>query len=424
MTPEIKNRIEQIRQGEAPKGYISNLKLIFPADWKYCQVKEVATVSSGSTPSRNNPEYWNGGIPWVTTGELENGHIVSTIESISKKAVKKLNLAVYPKGTLLMAMYGQGKTRGTVAMLEIDATVNQACAAISPKGGSEKFLFFQLQNAYEDIRKLSNTGNQENLNADIIKTFRVLWAPNPEQQKIAAILTTQDKIIELKENLLTEKQRQKKYLVQQLLTGKKRLPGFADPWKKIKLCQVLTERTEKNEKQHLHICSVAVQKGVVDQVEHLGRSYAAADTSNYGAVYHGDIIYTKSPTGDFPYGIIKQSQLNKKVAVSPLYGIYKPISFAMGYLLHTYFGYAINAKNYLLPVVQKGAKNTINITNSRFISNSLYLPMDPKEQSALAEVFTVADKEIRLLQQSLEQEKQKKKALMQLLLTGIVRVNV
>ena len=174
MTPEIKNRIEQIRQGEAPKGYISNLKLIFPADWKYCQVKEVATVSSGSTPSRNNPEYWNGGIPWVTTGELENGHIVSTIESISKKAVKKLNLAVYPKGTLLMAMYGQGKTRGTVAMLEIDATVNQACAAISPKGGSEKFLFFQLQNAYEDIRKLSNTGNQENLNADIIKTFMEL----------------------------------------------------------------------------------------------------------------------------------------------------------------------------------------------------------------------------------------------------------
>lgn len=73
-----------------------------------------------------------------------------------------------------MAMYGQGKTRGTVAMLEIDATVNQACAAISPKEGSTKFLFFQLQNAYENIRKLSNIGNQENLNADIIKTFMEL----------------------------------------------------------------------------------------------------------------------------------------------------------------------------------------------------------------------------------------------------------
>lgn len=70
----------------------------------------------------------------------------------------------------LMAMYGQGKTRGTVAILEIDAAVNQACAAITVKDGKSKFLFYQLKNSYQDIRKLSNTGNQENLNADIIKT--------------------------------------------------------------------------------------------------------------------------------------------------------------------------------------------------------------------------------------------------------------
>jgi len=99
-------------------------------------------------------------------------------------------------------------------------------------------------------------------------------------------------------------------------------------------------------------------------------------------------------------------------------------SFAMGYLLHTYFGYAVNTKNYLFPVVQKGAKNTINITNSGFLSNKLYLPMDQLEQLALAKIFSTADKEIYLLQQDLVQEKQKKKALMQLLLTGIVRVNV
>lgn len=424
MTPEIKNRIDQIRRGEKPEGYIQDRKALIPDGWEYCPIKDVATVSSGSTPARNNPEYWNGTVPWVTTGELESGHIFSTIESVSKQAVENLNLTIYPKGTLLMAMYGQGKTRGTVAMLGIDATINQACAAIAPKRGEAKFLFFQLQNAYEDIRKLSNTGNQENLNADIIKTFRILWAPGCEQQKIAEILTTQDKIIELKEKLISEKQWQKKHLMQQLLTGKKRLPGFDSPWKKMKLNQVLTERTEKNEDQHLRICSVAVQKGVVDQVEHLGRSYAAADTSHYSVTHYGDIVYTKSPTGNFPYGIVKQSQVKENVAVSPLYGVYKPISFELGYLLHTYFGYTVNAKNYLLPVIQKGAKNTINITNSGFISNSLYLPTDQQEQSALAEIFIAADKEIELLQQSLEQEKQKKKALMQLLLTGIVRVSL
>ena len=95
-----------------------------------------------------------------------------------------------------------------------------------------------------------------------------------EQQKIAEILSAQDKIVRVKEKLLAEKQRQKKYLMQQLLSGKKRLPGFDGEWKNVKLSEVLLERKEKNVGQDHRICSVAVQKGVVDQIEHLGRSYA------------------------------------------------------------------------------------------------------------------------------------------------------
>lgn len=229
-------------------------------------------------------------------------------------------------------------------------------------------------------------------------------------------------MIELKEKRLAEKQRQKKYLMQQLLTGKKRLPGFSGEWKNIKLCEVLSERKEKNVEQNLRICSVAVQKGVVDQVEHLGRSYAANDTSNYSVAHYGDIIYTKSPTGDFLYGIVKQNLLQETVAVSPLYGVFTPLTFGLGYFLHTYFQSAICARNYLLPIVQKGAKNTINITNDTFISSKLYLPLDVEEQKAIADTFIAADREIELLRQDIRQEKQKKKALMQLLLTGIVRV--
>ena len=250
----------------------------------------------------------------------------------------------------------------------------------------------------------------------------IALADDPEQKKIAEILTAQDKVIELKEKRLAEKERQKKYLMQQLLTGKKRFPGFEGEWRKVKLKEVLFERKEKNIAQDHRICSVAVQKGVVDQVEHLGRSYAAADTSNYGVAHYGDIIYTKSPTGDFPYGIIKQSHMHEDVAVSPLYGIYEPACYELGYILHTYFSYAINCSNYLLPIIQKGAKNTINISNDVFVSKSLYLPTDYEEQQALAQIFITADKEIALLRQDLEREKQKKKALMQLLLTGIVRV--
>ena len=422
MTPEIKQRIEQIRRGEVPEGYVKKRKVVIPQQWGLPQIKDIASISSGSTPNRNNSEYWNGNIAWVTTGELSSGHVNHTSELITVKAVKETKMRIYPQGTLLMAMYGQGKTRGTVAILEIDAAVNQACAAITVKDGKSKFLFYQLKNSYQDIRKLSNTGNQENLNADIIKTYQVPWAPGEEQERISTILTTQDKVIELKEKRLAEKQRQKKYLMQQLLTGKKRLPGFSGEWKNIKLCEVLSERKEKNVEQNLRICSVAVQKGVVDQVEHLGRSYAANDTSNYSVAHYGDIIYTKSPTGDFLYGIVKQNLLQETVAVSPLYGVFTPLTFGLGYFLHTYFQSAICARNYLLPIVQKGAKNTINITNDTFISSKLYLPLDVEEQKAIADTFIAADREIELLQQDIEQEKQKKKALMQLLLTGIARV--
>lgn len=424
MTPEIKQRIEQIRRGEVPEGYVKKRKVVIPQQWGLPQIKDIASISSGSTPNRNNSEYWNGNIAWVTTGELSSGHVNHTSELITVKAVKETKMRIYPQGTLLMAMYGQGKTRGTVAILEIDAAVNQACAAITVKDGESKFLFYQLKNSYQDIRKLSNTGNQENLNADIIKTYQVPWAPDEEQERISTILTTQDKVIELKEKRLAEKQRQKKYLMQQLLTGKKRLPGFSGAWKNIKLCEVLSERKEKNIEQNLRICSVAVQKGVIDQIEHLGRSYAASDTSNYSVAHYGDIIYTKSPTGDFLYGIVKQNLLQETVAVSPLYGVFTPMTFGLGYFLYTYFQSAICAQNYLLPIVQKGAKNTINITNDTFISSKLYLPLDVEEQKAIADTFIAADREIDLLRQDIEQEKQKKKALMQLLLTGIVRVTV
>lgn len=262
-----------------------------------------------------------------------------------------------------------------------------------------------------------NVSNEDLLN---------LTLPAPvlrEQQKIAEILITQDKVIELKEKRIAQKQRQKKYLMQQLLTGKKRLKGFSGEWKKQKLSEVLKERKEKNVAEDLLICSVAVQKGVIGQIEHLGRSYAATDTSNYSVVGFGDIVYTKSPTGDFPYGIIKQSHIQDNVAVSPLYGVYIPVNYWLGYILHTYFQYAVNATNYLLPIVHKGAKNTINISNEVFLSNSLYLPMDEEEQKRISELFIVVDREISLLQKDLEQEKLKKKALMQLLLTGIVRVS-
>ena len=426
MTPEIKQRIDKICHGEVPEGYQRTFLGIAPKSWDKSRIDKICRLSSGSTPRRDAVENFAGDILWVTSGELKRRTIEDTREKISETAVVNSHLEIYDPGTVVIAIYGleAAGIRGTVSIIGKQCTISQACMAFTEFKGidNEFFYYWYLNNGQVIGLRYAQGTKQQNLSTDIVGSFPICFPSQGEQQKIAAILTTQDKVIELKEKRLAEKQRQKKYLMQQLLTGKKRLPGFSGAWKNIKLCEVLSERKEKNIEQNLRICSVAVQKGVIDQIEHLGRSYAASDTSNYSVAHYGDIIYTKSPTGDFLYGIVKQNLLQETVAVSPLYGVFTPMTFGLGYFLHTYFQSAICAQNYLLPIVQKGAKNTINITNDTFISSKLYLPLDVEEQKAIADPFMAADREIDLLRQDIEQEKQKKKALMQLLLTGIVRV--
>ena len=423
MTPEIEQRIEQIRRGEVPEGYEKKRTVVIPQQWRLPQIKDIASISSGSTPNRNNSEYWNGNIAWVTTGELSSGHVNHTSELITVKAVKETKMRIYPQGTLLMAMYGQGKTRGTVAILEIDAAVNQACAAITVKDGKSKFLFYQLKNSYQDIRKLSNTGNQENLNADIIKTYQVPWAPDEEQERISTILTTQDRVIELKEKRLAEKQRQKKYLMQQLLTGKKRLPGFSGEWKANCLRNITTRHTKRNTIGNTNVLTISAQYGLINQAEFFNKAVASDDKSNYFLLEKGDFAYNKSYSNGYPFGAIKRLTRYEVGIVSPLYICFRIKDGSVsGEYLEQYFEAGL-MNHEIQAFAQEGARNhgLLNIAVDDFFNLKILLP-SPEEQTAIAEVLSAADREIELLQQDIEQEKQKKKALMQLLLTGIVRV--
>jgi type I restriction enzyme S subunit len=161
------------------------------------------------------------------------------------------------------------------------------------------------------------------------------------------------------------------------------------------LSSVLSERIALNTAQY-QVHSVSVTQGVINQVEYLGRSFAAKDTSNYHVVKYGDIVYTKSPTGDFPYGIVKQSYIADNVAVSPLYGVYKPNSITLGMILHHYFLSPVNAQNYLHKLIQKGAKNTINITNQRFLENSIPLPMKSIDIERLATLLQLYDAKLAM----------------------------
>lgn len=216
-----------------------------------------------------------------------------------------------------------------------------------------------------------------------MENFKFSLPTVAEQRKISKILfllderiATQNKIIEKLESLI-------KGIVYQAKIGGVR----QNTWQKKELRKVLQERNEKNTKGY-EVCSVSVTQGVVNQIEYLGRSFAAKDTLHYNVVKYGDIVYTKSPTGDFPYGIVKRSNIRYNVAVSPLYGVYEPVNDNIGIILHFYFMQPSNALNYLHPLIQKGAKNTINITNGRFLENTIPLPNSSEETKRLAWLLT------------------------------------
>lgn len=154
--------------------------------WEMKRLGELSNISSGSTPSRSNDDFYNGDISWVKTGEVSGKTILDTEEKISEEALKSSRCKIYPKGSLIIAMYGQGKTRGQVGVLGIEAATNQACAVIPP---SEKmnytYLFELLKQNYEDLRSLGRGGNQPNLNSGLIKNYEVINPPIALQEAFA-----------------------------------------------------------------------------------------------------------------------------------------------------------------------------------------------------------------------------------------------
>lgn len=142
------------------------------------RIDEVAVVGTGSTPRRSRADYFTGPTPWVTSGDLRAGLITEVPQRVSDQAIADARLRKWPPGTLLLAMYGEGKTRGTVAELGVEATINQACAAIVPNSNDEvirRWMRLALEDQYDSMRRQSSGGVQPNLNLSIVKSLEMAW---------------------------------------------------------------------------------------------------------------------------------------------------------------------------------------------------------------------------------------------------------
>lgn len=252
--------------------------------------------------------------------------------------------------------------------------------------------------------------NYPAINSEDLSSIHYRICSLPEQKKIAKLITLLDERIAAQNKIIDNLQSLIKGLIQYLIHD-----GIKNgSWQNIMLSEILTQRNELNTKYH-PVHSVSVSAGVINQVEYLGRSFAAKDTAHYHVVNHGDIVYTKSPTGNQPYGIIKQSHCMNPAAVSPLYGVYEPVSFEVGNILHYYFLNPLNTNNYLLPLIQKGAKNTINISNQRFLENSIPFPTNNAEICCVSKMLSSIDSKIKLENNTLDTFIKQKRYLLNML---------
>lgn len=283
-------------------------------------------------------------------------------------------------------------------------------------GLDSKFLeeVFEVHKHYLGTRAVGTS--QTVLSYNELSKAKIPVPSLAEQKKIAAFLSAIDQKHNALQERLSEWANFKRGLIQALFSQSIRYKADDGSdyisWETMKLSKVLHEHKLKSQGTET-VYSVSVKKGLVNQVEHLGRSYSAKDTGHYNRVEFGDVIYTKSPTGSFPLGIIKQSNIEENVIVSPLYGVFRPETFHLGKILHAYFEAPETTWNYLNPIVQKGAKNTISCTNANFLSNKLTLPRDSDEQRKIADALSGIDSKIDALTLRLDATQEFKRGLLQ-----------
>ena len=242
---------------------MSNIpKLRFPefsGEWEDKIIQDFAECCAGATPDTKKDEYWiDGTIPWMSSGEVNNTFIYSTEKKITQLGYDKTSTKLLPSNTVVIALAGQGKTRGTVAITRIELCTNQSLCAVLPDINlNSEYLFYFLSSQYKQLRNSSTGGDDSRggLNLKIIGNFRLPYTTFAEQQKIAAFFSNVDSIITAETKILNTLQKKKKALMQKLFTQQLRFKsddGTDFPtWEEKKLGEcVISISSGKNKKKN------------------------------------------------------------------------------------------------------------------------------------------------------------------------------
>ena len=385
----------------------------FSGEWEEKKLGEFVTIKSGESPANLLDN--EGTIPYFKVEQLNNS---TKYQQKTPYKIKYNKNKIIKKGSIIFPKRGAAILLNKIRIISQDSYMDTNLMSLTTNNINNEFLYYIILK--NDLSKIADTTSIPQINNKHIEPFLInVTLLLNEQQKIADFLSSVDKRISIAEEKLDLFKDYKKGIMQKIFNQELRFKdseGNNYPeWKKIKLKDILIERKERNtENLYQEVFSVAKEQGIVNQIEHLGRSFASKDISNYRIVMPNDIVYTKSPLSEYPYGIVKQNLLNRIGVVSVLYGVFTPINKITGLFIHYYFLCPNILNNYLSPIINKGAKNTINISNDTFLNGSyIMLPTSLEEQEKIANFLSSIDNKIDNLTAELENLKEFKKGLLQ-----------
>lgn len=391
--------------------------------WPTVALGELFTTKSGGTPSRENPQFWNGDLPWFSGKDLKSLYLHDSIEHISAAAIGRGTRMCEPN-TILVLVRGMTLMKEVpIGILRCRATFNQDVKALVPKDGSVdvRFIAYFLLTENAHLQNLVATSGHGTgrLPLEALVEYPVPKAPLHEQRKIADILTTWDEALEKLDALIAAQERRKKALMQQLLTGKKRFPGFKGKWQNTRLGDVLEPISRPTAKPQRMFLAAGIRshgKGVFLKPDFTPANIALDELFELKA---GDLVVNITFAWEGAAAIVPPEA--DGALVSHRFPAFK---FREGWAARSFFRHYILTKRFIFGcglASPGGAGRNRVLSKSAFLDLELSLP-PIDEQEKIGCVLDAASEELTHLRAQRTAIDQQKCGLMQKLLTGKIRV--
>ncbi|WP_270806195.1 restriction endonuclease subunit S [Aeromonas sp. QDB62] len=402
-----------------------------PAGWLYDLLDKFAVRCSGHTPSKSFPEYWDGGIKWISLADsyrLDQGYVYETDNEISEEGIKNSSAELHPAETVVISRdAGIGKS----GVMAVPMAVSQhfiAWKCDNKEKLNSWFLYNWLQFNKSEFERQAVGSTIKTIGLPYFKKLKIAVPPYIEQKKIAQILSAWDKAITTTEQLLANSQQQKKALMQQLLTGEKRLLDnngvrFSGEWKSAQFAQICTINPKRPPEPSNGIVSFIPMDSVSEDAKLLRteeRQYSEVSTG-FTSFIDNDVLVAKiTPCFENGKGAHVQGMVNGVGFGSTEFHVLRANSKTSSKFVY----YLTNTTEFRVrgEANMQGSAGQKRVTTDYLKSLIVRLPSSIEEQQKIAAVLSTADEEITVLQQKLDALKQEKKALMQQLLTGKRRV--